>query len=136
LLRLLSRASVIRRRAQVPARLHALVEHPHDLNETRPDDAVKQNMHGLSHPCLIGADACMAEMKASNAARQCGAVARCSAIRFGCNFAHRGRQQCRIAAPAFRAPPFCADSEDLRDIRSCQRRKTEARHHESSRAIA
>ena len=97
------------------------MEHPYYLNQARPNDAVKQNVHWLSHACLIAAGTCMSEMKAPNSTRQLGAVTRRSAVRLSCDFAHRGREERRIAAPAFNAPSFGADGEYLREISSRQR---------------
>jgi hypothetical protein len=67
-------------------------------------------------------------MIAPNSTRQLGAVARRNTIRFSRDYAHCGREDCRVAAPAFKSPLFGADGKDLRNISSRQQRKAEARH--------
>jgi hypothetical protein len=62
----------------------------------------------------------MSKMKAPNSTRQLGAITRRSTVRFGRDFAHRSREDCSVAAPAFKSPSFSADSEDLREISSRQ----------------
>jgi hypothetical protein len=62
----------------------------------------------------------MSKMKASNSARQLDAITCRSTVRLSRDFAHRGREDSRIAAPAFKFPSFGADSKDLRNIRSRQ----------------
>jgi len=62
------------------------------------------------------ADTRMSKMKAPNSTRQLGAITRRSTVRFSRDFSHRGREDCRIAAPAFKSPSFSADGQDLRKI--------------------
>ena len=58
----------------------------------------------------------MSEMKAPNST----AITRRSAVWFSRDFTHCGREDCHIAAPAFRSPSVGAVSEDLRKISSRQ----------------
>jgi len=62
------------------------------------------------------ADTRMSKMKAPNSTRQLGAITRRSTVRFSRDFSHRGREDCSIAAPAFKSPSFSADGQDLRKI--------------------
>ena len=55
-------------------------------------------MHGPSHSCLTVADTRMSKMKAPNSTRQFGAITCRSTVRFSCDFAHRGRDDCAIGS--------------------------------------
>jgi hypothetical protein len=82
----------------VPARLHAFVQDPDDFHESRPNDAVEEDMHRPSHLCLCFAGLRISEMKAANAARQLRAVAGRGAFWFSRDLAHPGRQDRRSGA--------------------------------------
>ena len=103
---LLRGASFVGLRTPVPAWLHPFVEHPYDLHEARPNDAVEYNADRLSHSRLTAAGTRMPEMKASNSARQLAAVLRRSAVRLSRDFAHSGREERRIPALAFEPATF------------------------------
>jgi hypothetical protein len=97
------------------------MEDPYDLHKTRPNDAIEQDVHRLSHSPLGVADTCMSKVKAAYSARQLGAVARRHTIRLSRDFAHGGRQERGLTAPAFESASLGADSQDLRKIGSRQR---------------
>jgi hypothetical protein len=78
--------------------------------------AVVEDMHGPSHLRLRLAGMCISEMKAANSAWQLDPLPSRRTFRFSRDFAHTGREECRIAALAFNSPPFDARSKDLRKV--------------------
>lgn len=103
-------------RANMPARLHTLVQDPHDFDQVRLDHAVVEDMHRASHLCLHPACQCMSEMEAANPAGQLSAVPGRGSFRFDRDFAHTGGEDRRIATLAFDSPTFDACSKDLRKV--------------------
>jgi hypothetical protein len=52
--------------SDVPARLHSLVQHTHDFDESGTEGAVKDHMNGLANGCLAAFVAAVPDMKAAN----------------------------------------------------------------------
>jgi hypothetical protein len=123
-------------RAYMPTWLHAFVQDPHDFYQTRPNYAVKEDMHRPSHLRLGLAGTRISEMKAADPARQFHAVPGRRTFWFSCDFAHPGSEDRGIAALASNSPTLDARSKNLRKVSPRQQRETKARHAGSASAFA
>src|ERR1700694_413286 len=85
-------------------------------------------MHWFSHLRLCIAGTRISEMKAANPAGQLDPVPSHRTFRYCRDFAHRSRENRRIAALALSSPTFDAGSEDLRKVSPHQQREAKARH--------
>ena len=106
---------ILRYLGQRPTRLHALVQYPHDLDQTRNNRSVIEYMDRASHSARRIGTSRVPEMKAADRRAQFVATARLGTLRLGRNFAHRRSEECRISALAVRSP---VPLDSLRERRS------------------
>lgn len=97
----------------MPARLHALVQHADDLDQTRRDFSIIKNVDGILD-AVAGTD--MAEMEAAKAGMEFAAAGGGRTRRISGHSAHRGGKQPGISAATPRAPLLGACRKNMREI--------------------
>jgi hypothetical protein len=97
-------------------RFHPLVQYAHDLNEVGCDHAVVEDMRGPLHLGLRIVAADMADVKASDSGKKVRAIPRHRRQGIGCDFAHRGCKDYRVAASSLNAPSLSTCGQDMRKI--------------------
>src|SRR6516225_8758184 len=84
-------------RAQMLPRLHAVVQHPDDLDDARLYHAIEDHMHWVRDRSLAAFVAAVANVEAANAGNQLGAIDGDKSLRIGRDAAHRGGETRAIA---------------------------------------
>jgi len=99
-----------------------LVQHADNLNQTRCDRAVVEDMDRLLHLGLQVVRPCMSHMKATDAAQKIISATRRATFRIIRHLAHRYRDQRRVPAPALGTPPLRAGGQNSGKVCSRQTR--------------
>ena len=113
-----------------------LVQHTHDFDQLRRNDAVVDDVYGGIHDLRREVTSCVAHMKAANASRQLRTIARQQALRFSGDHTQRGCEKRSVAAAAICPPALGARLEDPRQIRLGRQRKAKTRHASSADVLA
>ena len=122
-----------RRPFELSARIHALVQHPNDLDQVRTNPTVVDHVHGRFDALV---SACVPNVEAANPREQLVASSRCRAGWLRGDGPDRCRDEGRIPGPTASAPPLETRRQDVAEIRLCRSGQANARHRVSERACA
>ena len=112
----------------MPTRLHALMQHAHDLNEARLVGAGEDHVHWVTHRRLLALATAVPDMQTSNTPKDFAAIHRRYPLGIGCDPSKCRRQQGAIADAGF-GPLHClAGAQRRRNIRLRRTRQPIARH--------
>jgi hypothetical protein len=102
--------------AHVSFRLHALVKHTDDLDESGLNDAVENHMHRLAQGDLAALVAAVPNREAAQASEEFALVRCLSPLRVGGDPAHGRRQQPATAEASVPAMPRLAGAQHRGDV--------------------
>jgi len=102
--------------ADMPFRLHAVVQYPDDLHEVRLQQTVEERVHRIGDRRLAAFVAAVAEVKAANAGDQLAAIDARRPLGIGGDTAQRGGEAGTVAEACFLAVKLRTPSQDRGDV--------------------
>ena len=100
----------------MPRRVHAFVQHAHELDQAGTCRAIENDMNRAAYPRPRRLGARMPQVQAPHAVSKLRPIAGGCAERLRRRLAQRRRHGCTIPLPSFGAPGRVADPQDARQV--------------------